>query len=76
MKNKSKFVSKHWMNPISYKQFSNMLLQKNKIYDEMVNRNGKEDPLRKTLLIIDEAHKLYSPGVAASEKPIHQYWKR
>ena len=69
MKNKSKFVSNNWMNPISYKQFSNMLLQKNKIYDEMVKRNGKEDPLKKTLLIIDEAHKLYSPGVAASEKP-------
>lgn len=69
MKNKSKFVSKNWMNPISYKQFSNMLLQKNKIYDEMVKRNGKEDPLKKTLLIIDEAHKLYSPGVAANEKP-------
>jgi hypothetical protein len=69
MKNKSKFISKNWMNPISYKQFSNMLLQKNKIYDEMVKRNGSEDPLKKTLLIIDEAHKLYSPGVAASEKP-------
>ena len=69
MKNKSKFISNNWMNPISYKQFSNMLLQKNKIYDEMVKRNGKEDPLKKTLLIIDEAHKLYSPGVAASEKP-------
>jgi hypothetical protein len=69
MKNKSKFVSKNWMNPISYKQFSNMLLQKNKIYDEMVKRNGIDDPLKKTLLIIDEAHKLYSPGVAASEKP-------
>lgn len=69
MKNKSKFVSDKWMNPISYKQFSNMLLQKNKIYDEMVKRNGKEDPLKNTLLIIDEAHKLYSPGVAKSEKP-------
>lgn len=64
-----KYVSKNWMEPISYKQFSNMLLKKNKIYDEIVRRNGKEDPLRKTLVIIDEAHKLYSPTVAASEKP-------
>lgn len=64
-----KYVSKQWMEPISYKQFSNMLLQKNKIYDMIVARNGKKDPLRKTLLIIDEAHKLYSPTVAASEKP-------
>lgn len=64
-----RFVSEHWMEPISYKQFSNMLLQKNKIYDEMVRRNGKEDPLRKTLIIIDEAHKVYAPTTAASEKP-------
>jgi hypothetical protein len=35
----------------------------------MVKRNGKDDPLRKTLLIIDEAHKLYSATVAKSEKP-------
>ena len=69
MKSKSKLVSSNWINPISYKQFSNMLLQKNKIYDEMVKRNGKEDPLKKTLLIIDEAHKLYAPGVAKSEQP-------
>ena len=64
-----KYVSKNWMEPISYKQFSNMLLKKNKIYNEMVRRNGEEDPLKKTLLIIDEAHKLYSPTVAKSEKP-------
>ena len=66
---KFKYISSNWIEPISYKQFSNMLLKKNKIYDEMVKRNGVEDPLRKTLLIIDEAHKLYSPTVAASEKP-------
>ena len=28
----------------------------------MVKINGNEDPLRKTLLIIDEAHKLYGGG--------------
>lgn len=67
--NKFKYISQNWMEPISYKQFSNMLLQKNKIYNEMVRRNGQEDPLRKTLLIIDEAHKIYSPTVAKSEKP-------
>jgi hypothetical protein len=69
IKSKSKLISDKWMNPISYKQFSNMLLKKNKIYDEMVKRNGEQDPLRKTLLIIDEAHKLYAPSVAQSEKP-------
>lgn len=66
---KSKYISANWMEPISYKQFSNMLFKKNKIYAEMVKRNGTEDPLHKTLLIIDEAHKLYSPTVAKSERP-------
>lgn len=64
-----KYVSDKWIEPMSYKQFSNMLLKKNKFYAEVVRRNGEIDPLRKTLIIIDEAHKLYSPGVAASEKP-------
>jgi hypothetical protein len=64
-----KHLSEQWIEPISYKQFTNLLLKKNKFYEEMVKRNGKTDPLRKTLLIIDEAHKLYSPSVAASEKP-------
>lgn len=64
-----KYMSKNWFHPISYKQFSNMLLKKNKIYDEIVQRNGKEDPLRKTLLIIDEAHKLYATQGPKQEKP-------
>ena len=67
--NPKRFAPPEWMEPISYKQFSNMLLQKNNIYNEIVRRNGKEDPLRKTLVIIDEAHKLYSPTVVGSEKP-------
>jgi len=58
-----------WMKPISYKQFSNMLLKKNSIYSEMVARNGEEDPLYKTLIIIDEAHKLYTTELSATEKP-------
>lgn len=64
-----RYVSDRWIEPISYKQFSNLLLQKNKFYDEMIERNGKIDPLKKTLLIIDEAHKLYAENVNASEKP-------
>jgi hypothetical protein len=62
-------LSKNWMAPISYKTFSNMLLKKNKTYAEIVSRNGEADPLRKTLLIIDEAHKLYSPTTSPSERP-------
>jgi hypothetical protein len=67
--NPKKYLPENWMEPISYKQFSNLLLKKNKYYEEIVKRNGKEDPLRKTLVIIDEAHKLYSPTVVGSEKP-------
>jgi superfamily II DNA or RNA helicase len=62
-------ISKSWMKPISYKQFSNMLLKQNQIYYDIVARNGSEDPLRKTLIIIDEAHKLYAPDAPAAEKP-------
>ena len=64
-----KYVSKNWIEPISYKQFSNMLQKDNKYYEEVVKRNGEKDPLRKTLVIIDEAHKLYAPNVVGSEKP-------
>ena len=64
-----KYLSNRWMEPVSYKQFTNMLLQKNRFYDEILQRNGVKDPLRKTLIIIDEAHKLYAPGAPASEKP-------
>ena len=67
--NPKKYLPENWIEPISYKQFSNLLLEKNKYYEEIVKRNGKEDPLRKTLVIIDEAHKLYSPTVVGSEKP-------
>jgi len=63
------FLSKNWLLPISYKQFSNMLKKKNKVYAEMVRRNGEKDPLRKTLVIIDEAHKIYAPDTPAAEKP-------
>lgn len=65
----SQYLSSQWIGPISYKQFSNMLLKNNKYYEEMVKRNGEKDPLRKTLVIIDEAHKLYSPQTVGAEKP-------
>jgi len=64
-----KYLSDSWIMPISYKQFSNMLAGKNSIYKVMQKRNGVEDILKKTLVIIDEAHKLYSPDIKASEKP-------
>lgn len=64
-----KYLSKAWMEPISYKQFSNLLEGKNDLYHRMVARNGKEDPLRKTLVIMDEAHKLFAPDLLPSERP-------
>jgi hypothetical protein len=69
LKNPLKYVSKNWIEPITYKQFSNLLSGKNEYYTRMVKRNGKEDPLRKTLIIIDEAHKLLSHDLKPQEKP-------
>ena len=66
-----KLLSKAWaIRPMSYKQFSNMVSGKNSIYKQLVKRNGAVDPLRKTLVIIDEAHKLYGDsGMTTIEKP-------
>ena len=66
-----RMLSKAWkIRPISYKQFSNLVSKENNYYDQLVNINGKEDPLKKTLLIIDEAHKLYGGGDLSSlERP-------
>jgi len=66
-----KLLSKSWrIRPMSYKQFSNLVLKENRLYSELVKINGAADPLRKTLLIIDEAHKLYGGGDLSSiERP-------
>ena len=64
-------LSKAWrIRPMSYKQFSNLVSKENDFYKRLVKENGTEDPLRKTLLIIDEAHKLYGGGDLSSiERP-------
>ena len=62
-------LGKNWLQPISYKQFTNLIKGKNKYYQQMVARNGKEDPFRKTLIIIDEIHKVYSNTLGALERP-------
>ena len=47
-----------------------LVAQKNEFYKDLVKINGSNDPLRKTLLIIDEAHKLYGGGDLSSiERP-------
>jgi hypothetical protein len=43
---------------------------KNDFYEKMVKINGRADPLRKTLIIIDEAHKLFGgDDLLTIEKP-------
>jgi superfamily II DNA or RNA helicase len=59
----------NWIQPISYKQFTNMIRGKNKLYDMMVKRNGTADPFKKTLIIVDEIHKIYSNTLSNMEKP-------
>lgn len=66
---RKKFLSSNWLEPISYKQFSNLLLGKNKNYEILKQRNGVTDVLKKTLIIIDEAHKLYGGDLKAIERP-------
>ena len=66
-----RMLNKSWsIRPMSYKQFSNMILGQNSFYKALIKKNGKEDPLYKTLIIIDEAHKLYGGADLSSiEKP-------
>jgi hypothetical protein len=66
-----KLLSKSWrIRPMSYKQFTNLVEQKNQLYDTLVKINGNIDPLRKTLLVIDEAQKLYGgAGLSSLEQP-------
>jgi hypothetical protein len=69
-KNRMKLVSKSWrIRPMSYKQFSNLVSKQNAFYKTLEKINGAQDPLRKTLVIIDEAHKLYSGDLSTIEQP-------
>jgi len=71
MKDQFKLLSKAWrIRPISYKQFSNLVSKKNTYYERLVKLNGAADPLRKTVIVIDEAHKLYGVSdLSTIEKP-------
>ena len=63
-----RLISKKWIEPMSYRQLSNMLEGKNSYHDILVKNNGKRDILNKTLIIIDEAHKLFAADVEGQEK--------
>ena len=70
MHERKRLLPPNWIEPISYKQFSNFLSGRNKQLEKLItSRNGKTDPLYKTLIIIDEAHKLYAADVIGAEKP-------
>ena len=60
IKTKLNKIGVEWVEPMSYKQFANLLLGKNAFYNLLKERNGSDDILKKTLIIIDEAHKLYT----------------
>jgi superfamily II DNA or RNA helicase len=65
-----KYVGKYFLPPISYRQFSNLVEGKNLMSQQMMGLNGtREDILRKSLIIVDEAHKLYSKDLVAMERP-------
>ena len=66
-----RLLPSNWsIRPMSYKQFTNLVSGTNKMYQDLVKKNGPTDPLKKTLIIIDEAHKLYGGyDLLPAEKP-------
>jgi hypothetical protein len=68
-KNIRKYLSKKFLPPMSYRQFSNTLSGKNDASNKLKDVNGDNDMIKKTLIIIDEAHKLYSKDLIGAEKP-------
>lgn len=64
-------LSPSWnIQPISYKQLSNLVEGRNQFYTQIRKKNPKSDPLYKTLLIIDEAQKLYgATDLVYTERP-------
>lgn len=65
----------NWMPVLTYRQFSNLCQGKNEYYHRLVERNGKDDFLRRTLIIIDEAHKLVggNEDLLSNEKAEFQF---
>jgi len=66
---RTRLLEGKWLEPMSYKQFSNMIEGKSRLSQDLKARNGALDPLKKTLVIIDEAHKLFASDVTGAEKP-------
>ena len=69
----NRVTNHNWLRPISYRSFSNIAKKKSQLYRELVHKNGRVDPLRNTLIIVDESHNLSSTkphGLSKLEKPI------
>ena len=68
---RNKLLGNNWIEPISFKTFSNLLSddKHNEYMEILKKRNGTVDILNKTLIIIDEAHKLYGGDLKGSESP-------
>ena len=62
-------LTKNFLQPVSFKQFSNATKGTGPLYERLASINGKEDILKKTLVIIDEAHKFFAGDLIAQEKP-------
>jgi len=77
---KNFFRRLRWLGIVSYKTFSNLCAgKKTELHHKLVKRNGSRDIFRKTIIIIDEIHKLYdldslskleAPDTPAIEKAI------
>ena len=68
--NLRKYVAARFLRPMSYRQFSNLLKKIGPRYQDMVKLNGEQDILNRTLIIIDEAHKLFdTKEITGAEKP-------
>ena len=66
-KSLSVFPLKNPLTVISYKQFSNIIILKTKLYYSLLEKAhilnpNTDDPLFKTVIIIDEVHKLFTTG--------------
>ena len=68
-KEQLKVIKNNWFPILSYKQFTNLIAKKNRYYKDLVKINGVKDPFRKTLIIIDEVHKLFTNDIKTTEKP-------
>lgn len=61
-----RLLSRAWLPPISYRMFQNALEKKNAL-GRTLYANSPDDPLRKTILIMDEVHKLQDGDLSAAE---------